>query len=469
MGKVFISFLGSSLYGKCTYQYGEFKSTETRFVQQATIEWIMQEAEWAKEDKAFILVTGGNEGSKVQNWDNTSDTRMQRNPQTCKNEAISYPRLEKVISDMNLPFKTKPVLIADGKDEKEIWEIFKEIVKLIEDRDELYLDLTHGFRYLPMLLLVLGNYLKLLKKVQVKHISYGNYEARDKANNAPFVNLLPFSALQDWTMAAKSFVKYGKVEELREQLSVNRFKEEYRNESEEVNAAYGIDFKLKKLSAAITFNKLDTIREGIDMTKEMNALSQEHEILPEPFFPLIKEVEDKVSTFKQGTLENVFAATNWCIRHEMYQNAYSILLEGVISIILDSLSIPYKENKEVTPQLLAEDYRQIVTYVANFKTPKKDKGGNPINKDIDQCLKGFSFKSQGKEFEIKDAIRKVWGSMDEDLCKSISSLSTMRNAYMHAGTGTNPLGPDNKIKTSIEESYKSLYKKLYREKGDESC
>ena len=62
--------------------------------------------------------------------------------------------------------------------------------------------ITHAFRYLPMLVLVLANYAKFLKNVTVKSLTYGNYEARE-GTNAPIVNLLPIAALQDWTTAAE--------------------------------------------------------------------------------------------------------------------------------------------------------------------------------------------------------------------------------------------------------------------------
>ncbi|MDR0938819.1 MAG: TIGR02221 family CRISPR-associated protein [Mediterranea sp.] len=466
--KVFISFLGSSFYGECAYHYEEFTSSKTRFVQRATIEWIMREAKWTEEDKAIILVTDGDKGSKVNNWDKRFSTRVCWNSKTCQHEEVEYPHLERIISEMELPFAVTPIIVKEGKNEKEIWEIFKAIVREVEDEDELYLDLTHGFRYLPMLLLVLGNYLKLLKKAQVKHLSYGNYEGLADGV-APFVNLLPFSQLQDWTMAAKDFIKYGKVDELSDQLSVKTFKQKFKNDSDEVSAAYGIDAKLKGLSSFITYNRLDNIKAGMDITKEMDILERERNILPEPFFPLLGEIKEKVSIFKQDTLENVFAATSWCIQHEMYQNAYSILLEGVISILLERVSIPYKV--EGNDSKFVEECRDVVTYVADAKSPKKDRSGNIIETALLECVRAYTCRLEGKEDEIKKIIEKIWEYMDVDLASRISTLSKKRNAYMHAGTGTNSLGKDKGIIDMIRKSHEELYEKLYpkNEKGTPPC
>lgn len=59
---------------------------------------------------------------------------------------------------MNLPVEIRPVDIVDGKDEDEMWKIFNALFNELRDGDELYFDLTHSFRYIPMLVLVLGNY-----------------------------------------------------------------------------------------------------------------------------------------------------------------------------------------------------------------------------------------------------------------------------------------------------------------------
>lgn len=54
--------------------------------------------------------------------------------------------------------------IPEGRNEQEMWEIFQKVYGQMHEGDELYIDLTHAFRYLPMLVLVLSNYAKLIGK-----------------------------------------------------------------------------------------------------------------------------------------------------------------------------------------------------------------------------------------------------------------------------------------------------------------
>jgi CRISPR-associated Csx2 family protein len=67
----------------------------------------------------------------------------------------------------------KPLNIKDGFTEKEIWEIFTEIYQKIDEGTHLYLDVTHGFRHLPMIILAACMYLRRTKQVIIQVIYYG--------------------------------------------------------------------------------------------------------------------------------------------------------------------------------------------------------------------------------------------------------------------------------------------------------
>ncbi|HIC96177.1 TPA: TIGR02221 family CRISPR-associated protein [Candidatus Bipolaricaulota bacterium] len=109
---------------------------------------------------------------------------------------------------INISARVKEVRIPSGKNEQEIWDIFSTIVNEIEEKDELYLDITHAFRSLPLLATVIINYLKVMKNIQVRAISYGAMEAVGdiwtvkqidiEQRDIPVFNLLPFDQLLDF-------------------------------------------------------------------------------------------------------------------------------------------------------------------------------------------------------------------------------------------------------------------------------
>jgi CRISPR-associated Csx2 family protein len=439
--KVFISILGTGTYGSCKYTYGDFTAQESRFVQTATLEWIGAN-NWIKEDTAFIFLT---KQARTSNWEVKENKRKQKDFSTCEEKEIDYIGLRQCIEEMELPFTVHDIDIADGKDEKEIWQIFETLYNNIKKNDELYIDLTHSFRYLPMLLLVLSNYAKFLKNISVVHISYGNYEARDN-DIAPFVDLLPIVALQDWTIAAKDFIDYGKVKDLH-QLLKEKYKSIHREKNTEEKALINVDKKLKKISESINANKLDDIIKGENLYDEINILRGDNEIIPEPFFPLVEKIEDKLQKFGQDDLGNVFAATDWCIKHELYQNAYSILLEGVISIVLNQTGKKYQGQ---TPYIEAK--RGIITYVADCKIAK-DKETKEAIHTKETCIGGYSvpFKLQNEAEQLRNIVGKIWDFIDKDIANVIVGLNATRNSFMHAGTGTNPLGSFADLKNKIKK------------------
>ena len=154
--KVFISVLGTGFYNSCKYVKDSFVSSETRFIQQATLEYLKVKNNWNTKntegdviDRIIILLT---DGAKETNWNKDITTRLNKT-----GEEESYVRLEQTLNEMELPCPVETLSIPDGKSEDEMWTIFNTVYNALKPNDELYFDLTHSFRYLPMLVLVLGN------------------------------------------------------------------------------------------------------------------------------------------------------------------------------------------------------------------------------------------------------------------------------------------------------------------------
>ena len=188
--KVFISILGTGNYKPCSYRQGDFTSTETRFIQEATLDFLRAHSEWSVTDAAYIFLTPT---ARIANWQAVPVDSRTGSPK-------DYAGLEPTLSQMDLPFPVEPVEISEEGDEEAIWSVFRSIYDQIREGDRLYIDITHSFRYLPMLLLVLTNYAKELKGAEVVSITYGNWEVKTEIK--PIVDLGALIELQDWTVAA---------------------------------------------------------------------------------------------------------------------------------------------------------------------------------------------------------------------------------------------------------------------------
>jgi len=429
--KVFVSVLGTGFYESCKYVSvkNDFVSSETRFIQQATLELIGAKA-WSDKDKAFFLLT---DKAKITNWDK-SITKRKRHSKAQEEEP--YESLESIIDKMSLPFEATYRNIPDGKDEDEMWRIFGTIFEELQEGDELYFDLTHSFRYLPMLVLVLNNYAKFLKNVTTKHISYGNYEARDEiTNEAPIVDLLPLSLLQDWTFAAANYLRNGDVSALNV-LCLNSLTPILSDSKKRLETPSANILKLyiealqdliedMRWCRGINLLNKDHVKKVADLSQQLN------EVIILPMKPVLEKMKTSFMEFTPtADILNGYRAAKWCYDNQLYQQSLTILHENMVSHICQVKGLDYK----------------------------RDATRNPVNKAVKIILDKLpEDKWIVSNNEEKELIKKI---MEMDVTKSLVSsfcvTTGLRNDFNHAGMRDNP-SKVNKLKERLRERIEKIY------------
>lgn len=444
--KVFISVLGTGFYGKCKYTRGEYnleKASETRFVQQSTLEYL-NVYDWGKNDVAIFLLTSK---AKSQNWNREIKSRVNFSTK----EEEEYLGLEYVLEQMNLPVEIRPVDIVDGKDEDEMWKIFNALFDELKDGDELYFDLTHSFRYIPMLVLVLGNYSKFLKNVTIKSITYGNYEARED-NNAPIVDLLPLSALQDWTCAAGQFLESGNVSRLQylcnEELKPI-LREAKGSDHDATNLKTFINTLADVIDERVTCRGMNIIKS--ETFRKMKSVSDKLETTKiEPLNPVFDKIKQSMIFFDENeNVKNGFSAAVWCYQNNLLQQAATILQEFVISFICLKHGIRIDDEKS----------RDCV--ISSFLIKIKS---IPENE--------WRLGDNLEEAEIKrNSIKQILNDelfADSLFVRALNKLSAVRNDYNHSGMRSKYSKP-KKIKDEICECINIFGVILFNEKPNLSC
>ncbi|MFQ5561038.1 MAG: TIGR02221 family CRISPR-associated protein, partial [Nitrospinota bacterium] len=202
MSKVFISFLGTGKYCECNYALKGKTVHGVRYIQEALLDLLS--CDFTQSDRALIFTT---KEAEAKNW---------------------TEKLEKRLSPFGKRFSVENVSVPDGGSEKEIWEIFTIVFNTLKEGDDVILDITHGFRSLPMLSIVLLNYARFLKRINVRGIYYGAFEALGNRSevekiplserNAPVFDLTSFDVIQQWGFASENFVNYGNAEKVSELL-----------------------------------------------------------------------------------------------------------------------------------------------------------------------------------------------------------------------------------------------------------
>lgn len=103
-------------------------------------------------------------------------------------------------------WKYTPVKIPTGRTQEELWEIFDAFGSQLEEGDELVLDLTHGFRHIPALLLSATQYYVVREDLKLLGIFYGAYEKGER--ETPILDLTPLYDLSEWTYGVRLLQDY---------------------------------------------------------------------------------------------------------------------------------------------------------------------------------------------------------------------------------------------------------------------
>lgn len=433
--KVFISVLGSTNYGTCKYEFKEngFISEDVRFIQEATLQ-MLNATEWGTDAVGFICVTEGDRGSKKLNW---KDNGHKDRTSGCY---INCEGLETRLKMIKLPFEIEPVIIKDGNDKEEIWEVFDEIFKLLKDDDEIYFDITHGFRYLPMLILVLSNYAKFLKNIKVKSITYGNYEARNKNSNiAPIIDITSFSVLQDWTSAANEYVEYGRTKKISKLII----------EDSERNIGDSKSFieNLKEIEGVFITCRSKQIKSGTVFNKFNNYLKAfKKQMRIEPLVPILDKISKANTSFNNnGSLLNVCAAVDWCYNNNLLQQAITIGQELILSIFIDLLTdIDEKIKKK-------KSFRTAINALLT-----NDKVFNREQKWYDSMIEYESVLVEAMSSNIFSSFRRkeTESLINKESVSYYLAFSELRNKINHGGV------TDDVSYNQFEEGFIDFYLKL---------
>lgn len=359
--KVFISFLGGTNYQYCDYRKNEKSYGNVRFIQEATLNYLNVNQNWKSEDLALILLTKGAESS---NWIDNGQKDREGNIVPDKRTQGTLEGLETRLKQYNI--KLDPIQeLPEGNNEKEIWAIFKHVFEKIEPNDELYFDITHGFRYLPMLVLVLCSYSKFLKNVTVKSVTYGNYEVARQLGYGLIVDLLPLSQLQEWTYAAGTYLDSGNVNKLVEMSSVN-----YADYAEKLKETIA-DFHTCRGISIIESSNIKQVKTLMD--------SMDTSDLPPLKFIFDKVKADFCKYDDVLNVKNGYESAKWCYKNQLYQQAITILIETVISdvCLYENLDWKMRANRDAASNSLfiCSDKKLINNEIGwnIFKREDKDK------------------------------------------------------------------------------------------------
>jgi len=353
MAKILITLVGTGKKAKGDEEKNEYEGTDylvenklydnKKFVSSAIIEHY-------NIDKTFII------GTDKSMWDNIADyfdadeeyifelldKKEKRIEQSDLNKLDNY-------IDKHLDFKgSKCFVVEDGENEEELWSIFDkfiEILNQINENDEVYVDITHLFRSLSVMSVVMLEFGQIYKDFQIKGVFYG---ALNKNGPSKVINLSMFFELLEWARALDNLKRYGNGFDLLKLL-------EQSNQQKEIINSFG-DF-----SYALGMSDIGKLQNAIKILKGKMDIFENHnsniiKIISHNLKDFINKFH-KIDDLAKFQLELAW----WYRENKNYSMAYMTLVEASISLMCqkNNLDSTDYDDREKAKKIFWEwgDYR----------------------------------------------------------------------------------------------------------------
>ena len=217
MAKIFLSVIGTGNYDPTVYRLGNKTYKKERYVQKALLSILKERGE--EFDKIIFFLT---DKAKAKNWERFIDSRKDKE----NNEPAAETSEEKDADnndeglrpflDKHFPGKYRYIKICEGKNENELLDLFNTMFNVIEEKDEITFEITHGFRFIPLLFFPVMSYAKELKNISIKNIYYGLYE---KEKVSDIIDLKRYDEILNCANAAHNFRCSGNTSEIYEVIT----------------------------------------------------------------------------------------------------------------------------------------------------------------------------------------------------------------------------------------------------------
>ncbi|ADU92819.1 TIGR02221 family CRISPR-associated protein [Geobacillus sp. Y412MC52] len=422
--RVLLSFLGLGDYEYCYYTYEGKTSTYTRFIQTAVYEL------FRNDEPMDVVVFATKEAQDRNGQDRKKGDKLLEGIGTA---------FSRIAPEANV----KIVEIESGQDEQANWRLFDRIMDEIKEGDTIYFDITHSFRSIPFVALIVLNYARLVKKADIGAIIYGWFEVLgrpidveqmpEEQRVAPIVNLTSMAKLLDWTNGVDQFLRTGDASII-QALTAKENSEVFRNPSlsqavkDEVKELRELTKRLDQTEKAIrTCRSLQIDEEVQKFHEQLGRVRSASAEAIKPLVPLLDVMEKKYAMFDDDPIMNSWKAVRWCLDHGLIQQALTMLEENAVTAVCRVLGLDLRNEKA------RGDVHSAIEILLR-DIPKEE----------------WRVRSVERVEQIIDFLSPYKGDL-----KRFSTLKERRNDINHAGARPQPLKAE-KFWPDAEQSFREL-------------
>jgi len=402
---VFVSFLGTGNYAEVAY--GSWKdgarALPTRFAQRAIVELFP----CSKIDSIVIFET---EQSKEKNEPALLRELMDLG---IDRDRISFEIISSNVTDLSLT-----------------WKWFDSLQGKFSSGDSLVLDITHGFRMVPVVFSAAVAYLKRVKNVSLEAVLYASFDI----DGQPIVDLKDFYTISDWTEGVGRLVDSADPSFLRKTA-------EHKNAGgfAGLNNPELLD-SIEDLTSAFRNVELQNIeqktRKSLDLIcrfREQSEGDLEGQVLQmvvDKFQPLMS-YPPLDGSYSLDYLKLQLRLIKMLAEYKLYMQAFTAMNEwlGSLGVFLMRRGSEFKFNtgKDKSARKHADMFLRMLEFTDECKTTSENEVKLKESLDV-------SYNTLFERYSTREQIA--------DLLKKSKSI---RNGFNHGWTGTNRSGTPEDI------------------------
>ncbi len=321
--------------------------------------------------------------------------------------------------------KLSPIDIPEGKAESELWQIFDKIVSEVKEKDKIILDITHGFRSIPMIVFSIADYLRKIKSVDIKYILYGAYEAGEDTESGikrvPVFDLTPLLDLIEWAGGLETFLKKGEAKLIGEKIhekhqSLDSKKEESQNKT---NNLKNVGEKLNEISTSLHLVRpKEVLRDAHDLLEVLEKAKNELHAWVKPFAAILDRIQEEVKDFAykdydkltRDNLKKQLALIWYYHNKGLFLQATLLIREWIISYVILNHFLDKHEEWDIR-----SSRQEAEKFLNESRHPKKNKSGEIIKYwvQVSKLRNNLAHCGMSKDSsDLKDIESKVMGILE---------------------------------------------------------
>ncbi len=326
--------------------------------------------------------------------------------------------------------RLKEVEVSDSNEASEFFKAAGDIIGLFNDTQEyeVVIDITHGFRYLPLIYLAAVHFLTNFRQVHVSKILYGKWKRG--MSSTPIIDCTAALSIIQWAQAAKSFGVSGDasllaimIQGFQKGVPYSQYSTAKLRELEKalkglvhpLGEALSIEIGLVCKNLVSILN--NALNETLSPTHSLMLKEVRHELEPLYIRQNISRKQDLVLT--EDELQRQLDIVKWFMEKKRFSDTMLLLREYVINKILF-----YQKEQEWLLLKKRDNIENILSALVS------------INSD--------------------DRLKQCMTDPQKELAKNWDILRQLRNQYAHGGFRPNEIRDDHDRLESLIKYFEGL-------------